>query len=112
MTAPLKLTELDASFLQRIDLRTHKRIHNFADADGLIFLCPKCFRLKGGRKGVHSVICWRPHVAAEIGPGPGRWEFRGTGLGDLTLVATASSIQITGGCNAHFFIRNGAIEMC
>lgn len=108
----MKLAELDPLFLKVTGGRTYQRIHNFADADGLMLLCPKCFAKNGGPKGTHVVMCWRPHVPQTIKPTPGRWEFRGTGIGDLTLFAGSSSIRLVGGCDAHFFIKNGEIELC
>ena len=80
-------------------------------ADGIMFLCPKCFQQNSGPVGTHMVLCWRPRVSQEITPGPGRWEFEGTGFNDLTLVAGSSSVLLQGGCQAHFFIRNGEIIM-
>jgi len=85
-------------------------VQRIEDADGVEFLCPLCIKTNGGRVGTHAVLCWRPRVPPDIDPKPGRWEFQGTSLDDLTLVAGASSILLTGGCAAHFFIRNGAIE--
>jgi hypothetical protein len=81
-------------------------------ADALMFLCPKCFAENGGPRGTHRVICNRPRVPLREGiyVGPGRWEFQGTGIDDLSLVAGSSSVLLLGGCNAHFFVRNGAIE--
>lgn len=84
-------------------------VKTIVEADGVIFQCPKCFIEKGG-VGVHYVICWRPHVPPDVAPKPGRWEFEGSDLRDLTLVAGSSSVQLHGGCNAHFFVRRGAIE--
>jgi hypothetical protein len=82
-----------------------------AEADGVQFLCPKCFIANGGDVGTHSIMCWRPRVPADVDPKPGRWELDGTGLDDLTLRAGSSSILLSGpGCGAHFFIRNGSIE--
>jgi hypothetical protein len=76
------------------------------------FLCPKCFATNGGARGTHSVICWSPGVPQEMRPGPGRWQLQGTSLDDLTLVAASSSVKLEGGCEAHFFVRNGAIVDC
>ena len=46
-------------------------------------------------------------------PGPGRWYLQGTGLHDLTLKGvTSDSVLLTSGCSAHFFVREGRIEMC
>jgi hypothetical protein len=78
-------------------------------ADGVQFLCPVCFVANGGAVGTHSIVCWRPRVPVGVEPGPGRWEFQGTGLADLTLVAGSSSVALRGGCAAHFHIRDGAI---
>ena len=80
-----------------------------ADADGIAFLCPKCFAAKGGPVGTHSIICWRPRVPIGLGPGPGRWEFEGSSFADLSLKAGSSSIALTGGCAAHFFVTAGEI---
>lgn len=106
----MRLAELEPQFLKVIDNRTywHEGV-SFNEADGVVFLCPKCFRVNQGPIGTHSIICWRPHVSQEIPPNPGRWEFQGTGLDDLTLVAGSSSILLTGGCAWHGFIRNGEV---
>lgn len=88
----------------------HHVVATLEEADGVQFLCPKCFAANNGPVGTHSVICWRPRVPPDVLPNPGRWEFQGTGLGDLTLVAGSSSILLTAGCKAHFFVRNGGIE--
>lgn len=82
------------------------------DADGVWFLCPKCFATNGGAIGTHRVICWRPKVPQSINPKPGRWEFKGTSIEDLELVAGSSSVQVIGGCEAHFYVRDGAIVDC
>jgi hypothetical protein len=87
----------------------HVPVADLEQADGVMLLCPKCWQASGGPVGTHRVLCWRPRVPADISPKPGRWEFHGTGLGDLTLVAGSSSILLTAGCQAHFFIRDGAI---
>ena len=91
----------------------YRVVDRIEDADGVEFLCPKCFKINGGRVGTHAVICWRPRVPADVDPKPGRWEFLGTNLDDLTLVAGSSSILLPAGedgCGAHFFVRSGAIE--
>ena len=88
----------------------HATVGVLVEADGIWFLCPKCFAANGGPRGTHGVLCWRPRVPADVDPKPGRWEFHGTGLDDLSLVAGSSSILLQGGCGAHFWIRNGSIE--
>lgn len=90
----------------------HVRVDRIDEADGVFFLCPTCFVANRGPVGTHGVLCWRPRVPAGVDPGPGRWEFHGTGLDDLSLVAGSSSVLLRGGCNAHFFVEAGAIRMC
>lgn len=107
------LSQLKPTFLKRIDSHRFRKVETLAEADGVQFLCPKCFDANGGAVGTHSVICWSPSVSQDTSPTPGRWELHGTSLEDLTLVAGSSSVLLTGdGCQAHFFVRNGQIEMC
>jgi hypothetical protein len=103
----VKLTELEPQFL-RFGAGTYAHADAIADADGIVFLCPKCFAANGGSIGTHSIICWQPgRVPDDARPGPGRWNFLGTGLDDLTLRAGSSSILLEGGCNWHGYIENG-----
>lgn len=82
---------------------------DFADADGVHFLCPKCFDAKGGPVGTHSMICWfTGKVADDVDPKPGRWNPGGTGIDDLTFVGPGMvSVKLTGGCLWHGLITNG-----
>ena len=107
----MKLIELEPSFLKITDNKTHRRVGSIEEADGIWFICPKCFTEAGTNVGVHWVICWQPHVPQTREPKPGRWSFEGTGYHDLTLVAKSSSILLTSakGCKAHFFIKDGKI---
>ena len=107
----MKLIELEPSFLKTSE-KSHSRIEDILQADGILFLCPKCFLENKGSIGTHSIICWQPHVDPNKSPKPGRWKFLGTGFIDLTLQATSSSISLTSGCKAHFFITAGEIIMC
>ncbi len=107
----MKLAELDAKFLKRNADDSMTYITDLAEADGIIFLCPKCFHEKGNNIGVHSVICWFVgKVADDVDPKPGRWNPSGSGLDDLTFVPPgAVSVLLTSpeGCGWHGFIRNG-----
>jgi len=105
----MKLRTLEATFRKRIDDTHFQLVDAIAEADGIKFLCPKCFTANGGHVGTHFVICWRPRVPQTTTPTPGRWEFQGTGLDDLTLVAASSSILLMGGCNWHGYVRNGEV---
>jgi hypothetical protein len=109
----VRFTELDPHWLTREDDRHFGRSRSIQKADGVQFLCPKCFEANGGSKGTHSVICWQPHVPQSTPPTPGRWRFEGRGFRTLTLRASSSSILLTGGgCGAHFWIRQGEVVPC
>jgi hypothetical protein len=98
--APRTLRELEASFIKLITPEGWQLVDTIGEADGVIFLCPKCFEDSPvGAEGTHSVICWSPKIGQEHAPRPGRWNLVGTSLDDLELVAGSSSIQIQGGCN-------------
>lgn len=107
----MRLTDLKPYFVKRIDDTHFKIVKKLSNADGVEFLCPKCFEANHHSSiGVHSVLCWSPSVPQTTSPTPGRWEMLGTGLDDLTLRAGSSSVLLTEGCQAHFFIENGAIR--
>ncbi len=109
-TEPMRLLDLSPEFLHLVSPGCHLLVSAIEDADGIMFLCPVCFRANGGAIGTHMIICWTPDIPLSEFPRPGRWRFEGTGYDDLTLVAGSSSILLTGkGCEAHFFIRNGQI---
>jgi hypothetical protein len=106
----IALRDLKPQFLRyekRDDGEVFVHVGSVAEATGIVFLCPKCFTANGGPIGTHSVICWSPAVPPEVRPKPGRWNLVGLSFDDLSLVAGSSSIQLTGGCNWHGFIRDG-----
>ncbi len=85
----------------------HPYVDDLKDAQGIRFLCPKCFRANNGPVGTHSVICWfrDRYVPDDADPRPGRWQVIGTGYHDLTL---HPSILLPGsGCQWHGYITNG-----
>lgn len=90
-------------------------VATLAEAQGIWFLCPKCFAKNGGRRGTHAVLCWSKSRGTPVDatPGPGRWVLNGTGYHDLTLDAepgkTRSALLTGDGCHAHFFVTNGEI---
>lgn len=112
----MKLAELGPVFLSlnQNDICQFARVEEIEKADGIFFLCPVCFQKNNySSVGVHGIICWRPHV--EQHPrlsGPGRWEFNGNSMETLSLIAGSSSISLSNGCRAHFFVKNGNIEFC
>lgn len=110
----MRLRELEAEFVKLApgSEATGKLINHataMGGADGLWLLCPKCFLENGGRVGTHGLYLWRPHVPLTVFPKPGRWEWQGASLDDLTLFAGSSSIHCIEGCGAHFFVRGGEI---
>jgi len=112
----MRLADLDAEFIRyNVDDEEHdimKRVDSMDEADGIMFLCPKCFTANGGKVGTHRVICNRPRVPQlDKRVGPGRWEFAGVSMNDLTLFGGSSSIQLRGECAAHFFVEHGSIRM-
>jgi len=105
----MRLTELEPRFLKWINDREYRHDATRQEADGLMFLCPKCFKANGGPVGTHVVVCWQPNVPQTTFPVPGRWKLVGTGFGDLSLVAGSSSILLTSGCKWHGFVTNGEV---
>ena len=86
------------------------RVVSIQEAEGLLFLCPTCYVQNGNSSvGTHWIMCWSLNVSQEFTPTPGRWELVGTELVNVSLVANSSSISVTGGCGAHFFITEGTI---
>jgi hypothetical protein len=114
----MKLTDLEATFLkiQSISPQTIFRMTNsLAEAQGIQFLCPKCFAANGGKVGTHAVVCWfnGRGVPDDLDPKPGRWNPSGTGYDDLTFVGPgATSVLLTNpnGCGWHGFVTNGNAE--
>ena len=111
----MKLIDLESRFLRR-EVREdgvyHVTVQSLPEADGVMFLCPKCFAENAGPGGTHQVICWfEDRVPDDAAPGPGRWKPRGTGLEDLTFVPgkRSNSVLLIGGCAWHGFVTNGAV---
>lgn len=107
--------DLDAHFIRR-EVRTEPNpgvylitVEKLEDADGVMYLCPLCFKNNGGPVGTHRVLNWFVgRVPKDADPKPGRWIPHGTGLHDLTFVGPSStSVLLAGGCNWHGFVRNG-----
>ena len=78
-----------------------------------MFWCPKCGLPATPR--AHPIVCLGPSFPQSIDPTPGRWKMHGTGTHDLTLVGhneEGNSVQLTGGCGAHFFVTDGEVFTC
>jgi hypothetical protein len=119
----LRLIDLNPEFV-RYEQRTGGHIYYVIvpaidEAQGVEFLCPKCFAANGGPAGTHRVICWSRSrgVPDDAVPGPGRWTLNGSGFADLTLdgdpPGNSRSVLLTGGgCGWHGFITNGEMTSC
>ena len=108
MGAELRLTELRPIWLRR-NGASYTTTEEFAGCDGLRLLCPTCFLAnKRSEFGVHNLLAWRTHVGiGDPSLGTGRWLFRGTGMGDLTLAP--NTVRNESGCRCHFSIQEGRI---
>jgi hypothetical protein len=84
-------------------------VETMTAADGIMYLCPKCYTANGGPVGTHSVLNWFVgRVPDDADPKPGRWVPAGTGIDDLTFVGpAAASVLLTSGCGWHGFVRAG-----
>lgn len=107
----MRLQELEPQFRRfsaNDDGRSvYEHVESLADAQGVLFLCPACFRMNGGPTGTHSVLVWFDGrgVPPEAMPSP-RWRVSGSGYDDLTL---APSIFLQSGCRWHGFITAGQV---
>lgn len=111
----MTLIDLEAVFL-RIEQpgKLYQEVETLAEAQGVRFLCPKCYADNLGPIGTHSVICWffGHGVSDDEFPKPGRWVPAGHDLSDLTLnepPGKSRSVLLTGGCRWHGFVTNGKI---
>jgi len=112
----MKLTELKPQFVKYEPVEGRhgwRYTDDLAAADGIKYLCPKCWIANSGPVGTHMIISCQPGKVPDDFLGPGRWHLRGTSYDDLSLVGvTSDSVLLLGGCGAHFFVRAGQIEMC
>lgn len=111
----VRLTELEPQFI-RYELENGREslpyVSALAEAQGVLFLCPACFKANNGPVGTHMVLCWFRDrgVPDTATPKPGRWSVNGTSCEDLTL---APSVLLNGdGCGWHGFVTAGAITTC
>jgi hypothetical protein len=83
----------------------HVHVDSLAEAQGVRFLCPKCFNEVD--EHAHMVLCWfrDRDVPDDAQPGPGRWNASGTGYGDLSL---SPSVALTSGCMWHGHVQAGS----
>ena len=85
-------------------------VESLAAAQGIRFLCPKCFRDNGGAVGTHGVnVAFKdrgvPHNAYTGLP---RWNVSGSGYADLSITP---SVLVVVGCGWHGYITNGEVSI-
>ncbi len=106
----MRLAELKATFLVTTE-EGFRKVETIGEAQGIMFLCPKCFAQNGGAAGTHAVICWSRSAGAPDESTPrGRWRMVGSSLDDLSLMeepGKTRSILLLGGCNWHGFVTHG-----
>jgi|WetSurSiteA1Bulk_404760.scaffolds.fasta_scaffold159238_1 hypothetical protein len=107
----MRLVELDPHFLVRkptndADMRhVLERTSELAVADGIRFLCPKCYTDNGGPEGTHSILI--PFAGKALNDRG--WQVSGTSFSDLTLRPSIAIYTEKGGCGFHGFITNGEV---
>ena len=109
-------THTDACFEKQTGPCVHLPfVDRIEDAQGIKFLCPKCFTANHGPINTHGVICWSRSrgVPDDAKPYPGRWRLVGTSYEDLSLMEEPGhtrSVQLTGeGCKWHGFVTDGEV---
>lgn len=93
----------------------HVDVALLTEAQGVRFLCPKCYVVNGGPVGTHCIDVSFAGRGVPAGHGTRshgedrRWAASGTGLSDLTL---SPSILVEGGCAWHGHLTQGAVTTC
>jgi hypothetical protein len=106
------LAELEPHFVRESGgNRGSTHVDTFDTAQGISFLCPKCFDLNDGPTGTHSILIWFEGrgVADDTRP-LARWAVSGSGLADLTLspsINLDAPGRATNGCDWHGWITGG-----
>ena len=110
----MRLADLRPAWLVAADTTFR---HDFArqrpaQVIGLHHLCPKCWMTNGGETGTHGIHFLTPDAPATMRPLPGRWVLEGDDFGELTAIgATSDSILVEGGCEAHYFLKDGEVTL-
>jgi hypothetical protein len=109
----MRLSQLEATFVGKLTpTEGFSYLPNAEGAQGLLFLCPLCFAANHGSCGTHSVLCWfsnprnAPAVPPEVSPKPGRWQFTGDSIEDVTL-SPSVHLSDPAGCGWHGWVKNG-----
>ena len=111
----MKLAALEPCWVKTAPRGAIQHLESAEGAEGIRFLCPDCFSKNGGPEGTHMVLCWSRSRGApdDALPGPGRWIIAGESFESLSFAAEPGtdkrSVQLIGGCSAHFNITNGEV---
>ena len=103
----MKLSELEPRFITYGETNFLTDVP-FEQAEGILFLCPGCFKKNGGPVGTHSLIIYF-HSTKNPVMLKG-WKMLGTGMSDLTLFP--SILILNEECRWHGFVRDGEIIDC
>lgn len=109
------LRQLEATFIALVNDPSREGwredVATLDAAQGIRFLCPRCYRANGGPIGTHSILCWFAGrgVPSTTMPGPGRWiPNPGAVIETLTFIGpNAASVQ--SGKHWHGFVRSGHV---
>ena len=110
----MRLLDLEPQYYRIVTPKSYAEVHSIAGADGLLFFVSEVLcEEQGSRRHAYGDPLAASCLAG-LQSESGRWEFLGTGYGDLTLKADSSSVFLSGdgGCQAHFFVKNGSLEDC
>lgn len=94
----------------------HVPVEAVAEAQGIMFLCPQCFKANGGPVGTHAVMIAfegrgvLDHEGSRGTDGPTRWQVSGDSLENLTT--TPSILLSPPGCGWHGYLTNGEATFC
>lgn len=108
----IPLSQLRAKLYRYAGEHTFAPVATVAEADSIMFLCPKCFETNGGEIGTHSIrvdfvgrgvpdeACIHNKEGVAV-----RWNIvAGSGIDDLSLTP---SILLLAGCEWHGFVTDG-----
>lgn len=115
MSQAVKLADLDPQWLRYVADGGLGHVESIDQAQGLMFLCPKCFLANGGPVRTHSVIVWSRSRGVPTrrrqGRGAGHSPALGFTISPSTAIRLATRARIdlsgTAGCQWHGFITNG-----
>jgi hypothetical protein len=109
----VKLTELEPHLYRYGGDKSFTSVETVAEADSVMFLCPKCFEANNGPVGTHGIRIdfagkgVPAEVAIHNSEGqPVWWNASGNDVRDLTLTP---SILLLHDCEWHGFVTNGEV---